>query len=1304
MKKFYTIVGVVAVGVIWISILLLPNSDQLEGMLHNEAEINDESTQALVQKKQQLLEQKIADGTLDSETVSDLADTYVNLERVDKAIEIMERYHQKNPTDIRMLDKLGVLYYLARQDTRYVAIIEEENELAPSANIANILQKHYSMLYGNTLPDKSIKIARQLIALQPDNAEHYKVLIYYLLLPGQSNDEAIAAIKDFQAHCPDQMQYDFMFPLVDRLIQQGKLDEAYADSSSWITQHPDSPAADMARMFFNAHRPDLALKLLNENHDRIAKEPKMFLLYAEATMETNPSAGFKLASDWMTTNPEDIPMLEQFGDMLFAKKRYHEVIALLDPYSTEVGFNDHLQNLYRESLYTSLRDDLTSDPKQALQVALEQMKTHPDDMKTLQDIGNIFFADKRYNDIVTLYKPHKKQVLSTQALRDIYRESLIASLKEHPENLPELASLFEDELKSPQTTPARRKELLYALVDSGAGKNALPYARQYAFQWRGDWVFLYEDFLKKLHQKRELSDFRQQYVHTVKLTDKEKSYFAARYLEDGNKAEAVRLLWQLAENRPSTDQNVRLLLYIWGISPGNRQLVWIEKRAFNAQGEEKIRWLQILMNVRAYQPVIRIVSGIPANTRPVKMWKLYLSALKATKNKVQLEAELTSAINAVQNEEPLAFYAKTAKEQGEFAIAGTAYEKLIAIDPSHIEYLKERGMMAYYQGKPETAKNYLNQYYTKGGKDATALFYYAELLQQRSVAQAKPLFEETVSLMEKAPSLTLEERVLKIHSLVRLHRNQQANNEMQTLLAQHPDNLYLRLDYVEYLIDTQKYDNAEKRLGHALDVPPAPIELSQWRINSKHIVRTEKLANRNELLLHFDKATAQISEARQLQNHHPQWIASVYPGYDTVVLIARQQTTLNFTTEGNATIVTPAHMANRQLSGDSSLPIRKELLQARIEEETHRTDDALKRLYELDKAYPDNVAVTTALAGGERGNGKRLVAMDFADKAHALEPENNWVNVLLADLKKDDQPYARLDLLWQHLADNDQFISEFSGVAPVNRNVKLGFVLDNDWYAYKGLQRSDGSIGNGSGAAQRGELDGLYEFESGILSKSALYLNQNSLGAGEKLTLRDALGTANAYVEYNRADWTFTERLADDVTRNRIGIQQTYSPKPGIYSYFGGAATEYNQNNKDNVTQSVSLDGGINVPLGWFNAKWATLPVTVGYGLDAEYVTSSEYGATPAGDAYRLYPLISREVHFIYGTYTHSFDETLVGDVTGGYAYDRMTGDSGPSVALSATKNLDYDVEAQFRISHGISFTQPGEGVTTMSAYLLHKF
>lgn len=1231
MKTSHIIAGVLGIAIVAGSLFLIPDAKDLTYMAQN-AKPQETTPEVITEEKQKILEEKITREGLLAPTVSELADSYMAQGKTDKAIELMERYHQKNPKDLQMLDKLGVIYHVAGKEDKYIGILEEQNEIAPSVNISYILQANYSKLYnGESHHDKTIRVLRHLIQLQPENPQNYKVLIFFLI-KAKLGKEVIPVVKEFRAKFPNQMDYGLIFPLVEQLINIEMFDEAYKEAEPWAKEHPDPALKDFTTMFTNARRPDLAMKLLEGHPDVLGKDPAMLMVSVKAA--------------------------------------------------------------------------LINEPAKALEIATSGMKANSGDPKMLEDFGNLFSTAKRYDETVTLYTPYKSTVLSHRPLLDIYRESLIRSIKNKPENLALLTEIYETELNDPKTTPERRKALVLSLQDMGATSKALHYGEKYAYRYRGDWVLIYEAMLEKTRDKQKLAAFRSKYVHSVKLTDEERRYYISIYMEQANKPEAERLMWEQAQGKPPTSREVRDLVYLWGVHPGAEQQKWLEQQASAATGEDQLEWVKILQDIGAYESVIRVVSTVPEKSRPLPMLKYYFDALRMVKDQSVRIAESTIAIDDENDEQRLAFYAKSAQDLGQFRLASRGYERLIGMNPNNIEYLKERGMTAYYSGDADAATACLDAYYAAGGKDILAIFYYAELVLQRNSLQAEPLFQQTLLLMEKAPNLSMQEKVLKIHTLARLHRIPEARKEMAELRQQNPENPYLYLDNVEFLIDTNEFKKAENMLK---ETPPqkivgAPSQL--WRLDSDQVMRVETRIKPNELLLVYTKPISKVPQVKQYEQFHPLWLSGYYPGYDSVLISAEENKKLFASFEGDNLIIQANDIVPAgQPEADASLAVRRELLQARIEQETHRRAQAIERIEKLHEKSPEDIAILAGLANANRSYGKRLKALDLAEEAHRQDPQNRWVNIMIADIKKEDQPRIGVDAEWLHLGSGNRFVTQATGLAPITRNLRVGVTAENNIYNYKNLRNSRGDIARENGSTQRGQIDAIYETEAGPISKTSLYLNPGAtLGVGQAVTTHDFLGPVTAYVEYKRSDWLFLERLPNDVTRNRIGIHQLYAPIPQVSSAFGAAVSEYSQDNKKNATKSISLNGNIHAPVSQFNEDWNDVPVIVGYGLDAEYVTSAAYGTNSTGDRYRYYPMISREVHFLDASYRKPFSNTLVGDLTGAVAYDRMTDQGGPSVGGRLTKELKKGWEVQVRASHGISFTQQGAGVTAAGGYVVKKF
>lgn len=1218
---------------------MIPDDAQLNYMAKHDKPVVVTPAQN-VKQKQARLEAAIAKDGLIAQNVSELADSYVAQGQTKEAIALMKRYYAKYPKDIQMLDKLGIIYHVAGMEKEYIGILEEQNELLPSINTSYILQAYYSRPNAtNVDPEKALRVGRHLIKLQPENTQNYRNLIFFLFKAGRGS-EVIDVVKLYRERFPNQVDYSFIFPLIDQLIKEGMYDEALTEALPWVEKTPQRAIKDFSTMYVNAGQPAYAAKILRGHQDVILSDPDLLLIALKVAVVDSPREALILSEIWMQDHPNDIQMLENFG--------------------------------------------------------------------------HVMLASNRRGILVNLYKSHKGTVLANPKLVEIYHAALNkpaatqgVATASAPATPADIVAGFADELADPNVSAARKKSILFALQDRGEFKLALPYARKYAYKYRGDWVILYENMLKKSSDRPALAAFRTHYVRTQNLTDKERQYYVSVFLDGENKAELERLLWQQAQDQPPDSQPVRDLLYIWGVNPGEKQLAWIENRAIAASGNEQLKWLKILENIGAYESMVRVVATVPDASRSLPMVQSYFNTLRVIKDNDVRKEEIAIAVEQENDEQRLAFYANAAKEHEYFDLAARGYERLIGMNPSNNEYLKERGMVAYYDGDIEAATACLHEYYEAGGQDEMAIYFFAELLQQRNTLQAKPLFEKALKLMADKPELTLSQKVITVHILGRLHRFEDAKKMMQIVREENPQSPYIYLDNVELLIDTADYDEAEKMLEESY--PKQAIQLPtfhMWRIDSANLARVEKRTLPNELLLVYDRPTSKLPALKQWAMQHPDWIAGFYPGYDTVLIQTQSDKHLIASIEGENLIIeaqTIPESVNQ--AADNSLKIRGELLHARIEQETHRKADAISRLESLKERHPTDLGTVTGLAIANRSYGNRLKALDLAEEAHLIDPQNRWVNILLADIKKQDRPQVRADVNWLHLGASDMLTTQVTGTQPVTRNLRLQASAENNLYSYRGLQESNGQIGNANGHVVRGQVNAIYEMEHGPVSTTSVYMNPDGeLGAGQSIQTQNKYGPAEVYVEYRRPEWWFVERIPDDAYRNRVGYRQGYSPSPEVYVNAGVAATDYNQNDEKHATQTISINGNIHAPISRLYSKWQDVPVVVGYGLDAEYVRNSEFNVDANGNRFRAYPMISREVHFLEATYRKPFDPTLVGEFTGAFAYDRISGQGGPSVAARITQELNKEWAMQLRAGYGISFTQVGEGVTTAGGYVVRNF
>jgi hypothetical protein len=374
----------------------------------------------------------------------------------------------------------------------------------------------------------------------------------------------------------------------------------------------------------------------------------------------------------------------------------------------------------------------------------------------------------------------------------------------------------------------------------------------------------------------------------------------------------------------------------------------------------------------------------------------------------------------------------------------------------------------------------------------------------------------------------------------------------------------------------------------------------------------------------------------------------------------------------------PVAIANGQQAVlDEEFAIQNELIRARLEVETGKAYASSKRVRALAAKHPENPQVLGFSANVENFVGNWPYARKLINKAHALQPNNEDIVELQRGIERQHASSVYLDGEWRRLGKSDMTISTIGGAYDVNENVQVGIEVQNNNVDSEPLRLSNGSQGSFSDDRQRGELFIRYFDDEGSQSQVSLYGNNDTAGVGAYHSFVNPLGFTNLGVEFRRPNWEFVEGIIDDTTRDRVEVGHRYSPNDKTIITGEVGLNNYNTKYDDNLSSSASVAASVSY-------RVHELPyVAVGYGLDAEYELSEENGRDANGIPFQRFPLDSREVHSLNVLGNYDFDEDTNAEGLISYGFERISGDSGPSVEGRVTRYLDDQVSVQGRAGYG---------------------
>lgn len=382
--------------------------------------------------------------------------------------------------------------------------------------------------------------------------------------------------------------------------------------------------------------------------------------------------------------------------------------------------------------------------------------------------------------------------------------------------------------------------------------------------------------------------------------------------------------------------------------------------------------------------------------------------------------------------------------------------------------------------------------------------------------------------------------------------------------------------------------------------------------------------------------------------------------------------------------------------------LRYKLLQARLNLETGHVYSATKSLNEMAPAYSDNSEFLGFLANAENYGGNWPQAQYLLNNAHALAPENQDVIALQNSIGRDHAQNIELDYDWLRYGNSNENISQLGGYVNANSRVQIGALLEDNYILARDVRLSNGEVGDANANKQQGQIYAQYSTINGQRLEGAVYGNNDTAGVGGYYTFLNPLGETALTAEYQRPYWDMPEAVMDDAVRDRLAFMHTIKPSNRLTINGGMSLNRYDVSNENDVSDSIGADGSIIYQLNE-GIPYHTPTYDIGYTLDAEYIKEGKFALDNTGGTSRILPLVSREIHTLFGDANYDFTPTTWGYAMAGYQYDRLGG-NGPVLEGKITHEFTRAFYAQLRASYGLDATNSQNSITQVGGYLQYRF
>ena len=380
-------------------------------------------------------------------------------------------------------------------------------------------------------------------------------------------------------------------------------------------------------------------------------------------------------------------------------------------------------------------------------------------------------------------------------------------------NTKKLGNRIAKELKVKGLAKSRREELVYALLELKAYKQALPDLKRLAMSFKGDWPHSYEEVLRKLEMKKALLDFWRLRAKQSGLPAEEKRQLAFQFLEFNSKVEAEKLFFTLAKNAAPDDPDVKQLLYLWGPMPEPSKRNWLIHRVKNSQADEPAEWIRHLINAGGAQEAVWLAEKEHPSKMTDNLFAAYLYALGEISNGAGFASALYQKLKSENNPDRLLLYGSMAEDRGQLQTAGIVYTKLLTLKPDNKRALKRLGLLSFDQSRWEDAEKYLGRLTNRGEEDWETNYYYAEtlfILGKKS--QSGDFFKRTLELLPKTSSFTPSMEFIQANCQYRLGQSEEAITTYERLMKISPGDNQIRVKYISVLMEMGDFDQAKKWL------------------------------------------------------------------------------------------------------------------------------------------------------------------------------------------------------------------------------------------------------------------------------------------------------------------------------------------------------------------------------------------------------------------------------------------------------------------------------------------------------------
>ncbi len=889
-KNIVTIIIIISVATsaVVLSIFLLPDQQLLTVI----------KSDVFFLEPQAAYEKRLKDGNYSPEVVLPLMRIYLRDKKYDKAIVLLEQYVNQYPDDVRVLEQLGSLYMNSGNQLGYASVLERLNKIRPDMDNLKLLSDIYNI---HQEYERQAIILERLIMADPYQTQNY-LWLAYIYRELFDYEKAAIVLEMLQNRFPDYIDYEIQELWLYSLVRLNRTEYSFMLADEWINRaRADNLdyvilSVRLASIFFNQNKADLSYLIL-EPLKEYWHEPFLIseIVKTELALGRHRDAYRRLLNYYCENGrPEEYKTITYrvsiaYVNILINSDRLLEALDQLRLLK-RAGFN--VENVYYSTLYLAAEFDENSR-----HIYFDYLRKELSDRRTtrsrrLQII--MYFDYYGYSDAFEL--EIRRNAMQTAAPDEWY--FLYERLLQNQGREQEWRAFLNEYYSRPQIMEiesgaprGRRLKALQHVLEFGTTGAYEPEIRRYAYIAESEWFFLYRDLFYQQGRHDEWERFKESFINSPHSDPKIKREFAHDAIAQEDYAQALKVLYSLAEHAKPDNPDVEMLLFLWGARPDDQQINWIVKRLSQSiSSSEEQAWLKHLFNHGGYRHIVLYVTKLPLQRRTPNMTPLYLHSLYYLNKLSHLENELNQIASYSANPDELEFAGIFAKMNGLYEPAAKAFLKLEEYDPYNSEMLLNLGIIRHKQKRYEEALLYFDRYHQQGGDDYISFYYTGisymrlnELMPQRSRHHDyKPFFTKTI---EKAKTVgdDKQARFIIAHAHIYIGNDEEAERIMTELIADYPDDKQLMLDYAAMLVSAGKYSQARKFVvenlqdGFKRHYPQTTI------ISKENVLDIKPTQLPNELAVYYGSPITE-RQIEYLEAELPLWIRVSAIGYNMLIL------------------------------------------------------------------------------------------------------------------------------------------------------------------------------------------------------------------------------------------------------------------------------------------------------------------------------------------------------------------------------------------------------------------------------------